>query len=64
MLFSAVDKLEDRINQLRKNLIQTVEATGLNSPETLNCSQQLDQLIMTYQKIHKLNEKKEKIIIT
>lgn len=63
MFFTAIDNLEERINQLKEDLIQIVEATGLNSPETLYCSQKLDQLITTYQKNHKLNDKKEKIII-
>ena len=44
-------QLEDRIKQLRKELIQKVEETGLNSQDTLCCSQKLDQLIMTYQRI-------------
>lgn len=50
MLFTTIDKLEDRINQQKKDLIRIVEATGLNSPETLYCSQKLDQLITIYQK--------------
>lgn len=45
-----MDRLSIRIQQLKKELSQTVEETGLNSQETLKCSQKLDQLIITYQK--------------
>ncbi|SDJ17511.1 aspartyl-phosphate phosphatase Spo0E family protein [Alteribacillus bidgolensis] len=44
------DELEERINDLRKELIQSVEKNGLNSHETIRCSQKLDQLIKVYQK--------------
>jgi len=37
------EKLEETINQLKEELIQIVEATGLNSYDTLNCSQELDK---------------------
>ena len=45
-----IDDLEYRINELKKELIQIVERTGLNSRETLVCSQKLDKLITIYQK--------------
>ena len=44
-----IDELEYRINQLKKELIQIAERTGLNSRETIYCSQKLDQLITIYQ---------------
>jgi stage 0 sporulation regulatory protein len=44
-----IDDLEYRINQLKKELIQIAERTGLNSRETIYCSQKLDQLITIYQ---------------
>ena len=48
-MFVEVDKLEDKINELKKELIQIAAATGLNSYDTLHCSQTLDQHITTYQ---------------
>ncbi|MFK2827210.1 aspartyl-phosphate phosphatase Spo0E family protein [Bacillus sp. B190/17] len=45
-----VDNLESRINQLKRELVQTVRLTGLNSYDTLFCSQELDELIVVYQK--------------
>jgi stage 0 sporulation regulatory protein len=49
MMFIEVE-LENRINQLKKELIQVTKATGLNSHDTLCCSQKLDELIAIYQK--------------
>ena len=49
MMFTEVE-LEDRINQMKKELIQVTKETGLNSDDTLSCSQKLDKLIMLYQK--------------
>jgi hypothetical protein len=49
-MFVEVAKLEDRINELRKELIAIAETTGLNSHDTLHCSQTLDQHITIYQK--------------
>lgn len=45
-------RLEKRIQQLKRELVHKVEVTGINSDETLNCSQQLDKLIFTYQKFN------------
>ena len=53
-------ELENRINQLKKELIQVTEATGLNSHATLCCSQKLDELITLYQKYLQHSYKKEK----
>lgn len=44
------DELENRINQMRKNLITIAKETGLNSDDTLCYSQKLDELITIYQK--------------
>lgn len=41
-----VVQLDDRIKQLKNNLIITAKRTGLNSPNTIACSQELDQLII------------------
>lgn len=51
-------ELIDRINQLKKELNQIVKVTGLNSPDTIYCSQKLDQLIMIYQKLSYLDFEK------
>ena len=42
-------ELEYKIEQLKKELIRVAAETGLNSPDTIYCSQQLDQLITIYQ---------------
>jgi Spo0E like sporulation regulatory protein len=44
------DHLIERINQLKKELVQIVKETGFNSPDTLCCSQKLDRYIFLYQK--------------
>jgi hypothetical protein len=49
-MVSVIERLEDRINELRKELIQIAKATGLNSNETLRQSRKLDNLITIYQK--------------
>nr|WP_295975223.1 aspartyl-phosphate phosphatase Spo0E family protein [uncultured Bacillus sp.] len=41
--------LECKINQLKRELIRIAGEKGLNSPDTIYCSQQLDQLITLYQ---------------
>ncbi|WP_256358116.1 aspartyl-phosphate phosphatase Spo0E family protein [Bacillus sp. sid0103] len=46
---SEIEKLDDRINKLREELIQIAKATGLKSNETLRYSQKLDDLITMYQ---------------
>lgn len=51
MIFIEIDELEYRIHQLKKELIQIAEVTGLNSHETICCSQKLDQDITYYQKL-------------
>ncbi len=50
MVFTKMDDLENRINELKKELILIAKETGLNSHDTINCSQKLDQLIVVYQK--------------
>ncbi|MBV7504841.1 aspartyl-phosphate phosphatase Spo0E family protein [Bacillus sp. sid0103] len=49
MMGSEIEKLDDRINKLREELIQIAKATGLKSNETLRYSQKLDDLITMYQ---------------
>ncbi|HHW38191.1 MAG TPA: aspartyl-phosphate phosphatase Spo0E family protein [Bacillales bacterium] len=45
-----MDDLENRINQLKSELVRIAELTGLNSHDTISCSQKLDELIIVYQK--------------
>ncbi|WP_338448814.1 aspartyl-phosphate phosphatase Spo0E family protein [Niallia oryzisoli] len=45
-MFQAEELLSIRINELKKELIQIAKGTGLNSPSTLSCSQELDKLIV------------------
>jgi stage 0 sporulation regulatory protein len=51
MIFIEIDELEHWIKQLRKEMIQAAEGTGLNSYRTIYYSQKLDQLITIYQKL-------------
>lgn len=44
-------KLENKINQLKRELVQVVRSTGLNSTDSLRCSQELDQHITKYQQL-------------
>ncbi|WP_338451357.1 aspartyl-phosphate phosphatase Spo0E family protein [Niallia oryzisoli] len=48
--FTEKDRLEDRINYLRNEMLQSAAATGLNSHRTIYYSQKLDKLITIYQK--------------
>lgn len=45
-----MSQLELEINELKNELNQSVEKTGLNSSTTLYYSQKLDQLIFIYQR--------------
>jgi stage 0 sporulation regulatory protein len=49
-MFIEIDQLEDRINQLKQELVQIVKETGLSSHDSLCCSQNLDQYITIYQR--------------
>ena len=57
-MYAEVEKLEYRINQMRKRLILIVEETGLNSDDTIWFSQKLDELITSYQKLKMSNTQK------
>jgi stage 0 sporulation regulatory protein len=52
-MFIEINILEDKINQLKSELMKIVKATGLNSNDALCCSQKLDQHITIYQKLKK-----------
>jgi stage 0 sporulation regulatory protein len=58
MSFTEVHELEDRINQLKEELIRIALTTGLNSHDTLSCSQKLDKLITIYQNERLIRYKK------
>lgn len=45
-----IEELQDQIKILKTELIQIALTTGLNSQDTICCSQKLDQLITIYQK--------------
>ena len=60
-MFVEVEKLECKINKLRKELIEIAETTGLNSRDTLHCSQTLDQHITIYQKYLQVSSTNKKI---
>jgi hypothetical protein len=45
MIFIEIDELEYKINQLKKELFQIAKANGLDSHETICCSQKLDHSI-------------------
>lgn len=45
-----LEKLEEQIQMLKKELIFTAKAFGINSKETICCSQKLDRLIIIHQK--------------
>lgn len=49
-MLKEVNELEDMIDHLKKELIQIAELTGLNSHQTISCSQKLDEHITIYQK--------------
>ncbi|MDQ0221275.1 aspartyl-phosphate phosphatase Spo0E family protein [Peribacillus cavernae] len=50
MSFMEIYELEKTIDQLKIEMVQIAEKTGLNSHDTLSCSQKLDKLITIYQK--------------
>lgn len=45
-----IGKLAEQIQMMRNELLLTAETAGINSQDTLRCSQKLDQLIIAYQK--------------
>jgi hypothetical protein len=58
-MLKEINELEDLINHLKKELIQTAESTGLNSHQTICCSQKLDEHITIYQKLFYKKQKME-----
>ncbi|MGJ9458489.1 Spo0E family sporulation regulatory protein-aspartic acid phosphatase [Oceanobacillus sp. CF4.6] len=43
--------LIEKINQKKETLLKTAEVYGISSENTIECSQELDKLIVEYQKI-------------
>jgi Spo0E like sporulation regulatory protein len=62
-MLTEINELEDMINHLKRELIGIAEATGLNSHHTLCCSQKLDELITTYQKLSYKKQKNRNILL-
>ncbi|WP_428912024.1 aspartyl-phosphate phosphatase Spo0E family protein [Niallia sp. Krafla_26] len=52
-----MDEIENKINDLKIKLVQIAETKGINSHETLCCSQELDRYIVMYQKRQFKNNK-------
>jgi hypothetical protein len=45
-----------RIDVMKKRMIDNAKSTGINSPETLRCSQELDILLNRYRKLFPHNK--------
>lgn len=45
-------KLKEQIEIKRVEMINTAKETGFNSKETVRCSQELDKLVLKYQKTY------------
>lgn len=56
-MVNEIERMEKQIQQLKRELTLKVELSGLNSQDTLCCSQQLDKLITIYQKLLDSNRK-------
>ena len=50
MMIMEIEEIEVQIKLLKIEMIQIAKTTGLNSQDTICCSQKLDQLITIYQK--------------
>jgi len=57
-----IEEIEDQIKLLKKEMIQIAKTTGLNSQDTICCSQKLDELITIYQKHQQTSYEKFKIV--
>lgn len=42
-------ELEFKINKLRQKMIDTAKIRGFNHPDTIKCSQELDNILYKYQ---------------
>lgn len=45
-----VDVIENQIEQLKNKLLMVAHVSGLNSHDTIRCSQKLDEFIVIYQR--------------
>jgi hypothetical protein len=50
MMIIEIEEIEDQIKLLKIEMIQIAKTTGLNSQDTICCSQKLDEVITIYQK--------------
>jgi len=50
---SSYKELVDQIENIRKDMLQTGFSKGLNHPLTISLSEELDELIVLYQNLHK-----------
>ncbi|MBB6444504.1 aspartyl-phosphate phosphatase Spo0E family protein [Bacillus benzoevorans] len=62
MVDTEKDRLELKINELRNKMIRSAATTGLNSHRTIYHSQELDKLIMIYQKLFYKKRNKRNIV--
>jgi hypothetical protein len=51
VMWNTTDELLEKIDQMKLVLLQTAEDTGINSNDTICCSQDLDKLIFNYQNL-------------
>ncbi|TMN21844.1 aspartyl-phosphate phosphatase Spo0E family protein [Lentibacillus cibarius] len=51
------DYLLELINHKKETMIKVAETFGFNSDKTLECSQELDELIIKHQRMTKLERK-------
>lgn len=50
-MVTTVKRLKEEIEQKKKEMVHIAENKGMASPETLHCSQELDNLISKFQRI-------------
>ncbi|WP_226376878.1 aspartyl-phosphate phosphatase Spo0E family protein [Oceanobacillus halotolerans] len=53
MRYQTKEEIQSSIHQKRKELFQVANSYGVGSQETLQCSEELDVLIMMYQRLKK-----------
>ncbi|MEN0650911.1 aspartyl-phosphate phosphatase Spo0E family protein [Caldifermentibacillus hisashii] len=51
----ALNFLTSKIENTRKKMYQSIKQNGINSKETISLSQELDLLILTFQKKYKVH---------
>lgn len=51
-----LNEIEQLINKLRSHMILTARIKGLNHPDTIKCSQELDALLNEYSRLKFFHE--------